>query len=90
MVARGDCSTRWRGMRVLDKGPFPRTGSPVYKNDEQMTPVGWITSGGPSPSLGRVGIGIGYLDDVQEGETVIIAPNPKRRLKAEVVRMPFL
>ena len=90
MIERGDCSTRWRGMKVLEKGPFPRTGSPVYKNNEQMTPIGWITSGGPSPSLGRVGIGIGYLEDVEEGETVIIAPNPKRRLKAEVVRMPFL
>ena len=55
-----------------------------------MTPVGWVTSGGPSPSLGRVGIGIGYLENVEEGETVIIAPNPKRRLKAEVVKMPFL
>ena len=90
MINRGDGSARWRGMRVLDKGPFPRTGSIVYKNNEEMTPIGWVTSGGPSPSLGRVGIGIGYLENVEEGETVIIAPNSKRRLNAEVVKMPFL
>ena len=90
MIERGNSETKWRGMKVQDKGPFPRTGSPVYKDNGSETPIGWITSGGPSPSLGRVGIGIGYLNDVEEGEVVIIAPNPKRRLKAEIVKMPFL
>jgi len=90
MIERGNSGAKWRGMKVLDKGPFPRTGSPVYKDDSTDSPIGWITSGGPSPTLGRVGIGIGYLQDVEEGDSVIIAPNPKRRLRAEVVRMPFL
>ncbi len=90
MIGRSVSKIRWRGMKVLDKGPFPRTGSPVYRDEGSDEPIGWITSGGPSPSLGRMGIGIGYLENVEEGDVVIIAPNPKRRLKAEVTRMPFI
>jgi len=90
MMERGSSNTKWWGMKVLDKGPFPRTGTPVFKDDGNSTQIGWITSGGPSPSLGRVGIALGYLDDAKIGETVFIAPNPKRQLRAEIVRMPFV
>ena len=90
MLDRGNSNIKWWGMKVLDKGPFPRTGTPVYKNEEEYHPIGWVTSGGPSPSLGRVGIAIGYLDNVSIGDTVVIAPNPKRKMKAEIVKMPFV
>ena len=90
MLDRGNSNIKWWGMKVLDKGPFPRTGTPVYKNDETLTQIGWVTSGGPSPSLGRVGIAIGYLENASIGDTVVIAPNPKRQMKAEIVKMPFV
>ena len=90
MIERGSSNVKWRGMKVLDKGPFPRTGSRILMNDENETQIGWITSGGPSPSLGRMGIGIGYVVGVELGDIVLIAPNPKRRLRAEIVSMPFL
>jgi glycine cleavage system aminomethyltransferase T len=52
--------------------------------------IGVITSGGPSPSLGKVGIGIGYIADVSEGDDVFIAPNPRKQVAAIVVRPPFV
>jgi len=55
--------------------------------DEQ---IGTITSGGPSPSLGRVGIGMGYISGVTEGDEVLIAPNPRKQVRAVVVRAPFV
>ena len=98
MLERGNSFTKWWGMKVLDKGPFPRTGTPVYKNEEAYHPIGWVTSGGPSPSLGRVGIAIGYLDagffdppNISIGDIVVIGSiNSKRKMKAEIVRMPFV
>ena len=79
---------RWWGVRQLEKGPFPRPGAQVL--DVEGDPIGTITSGGPSPSLGRVGIGMGYLSGVTEGDEVLIAPNPRRQVRAVVVRAPFL
>ena len=47
-------------------------------------------SGGPSPSLGKVGIGLAYLDGVEVGDEVEIVVNPRRNLPAIVVRPPFI
>jgi glycine cleavage system aminomethyltransferase T len=78
---------RWLGLKVLDKGPFPRTGHAVMRGDDV---IGSITSGGPSPSLGKIGIGLAYLEGVEIGEEVVIAPNPRRLLRAVIVRPPFI
>ena len=78
---------RWLGLKVLDKGPFPRIGHAVMRGDEV---IGTVTSGGPSPSLGKVGIALAYLEGVEIGEEVLIAPNPRRTLRAVIVRPPFI
>lgn len=78
---------KWLGLKVTGKGPFPRMGHTVLKDGVQ---IGTITSGGPSPSLGMVGIGLAYLEGVEVGEEVEIAVNPRRNLSAVVVRPPFI
>ena len=79
---------RWWGVRQLEKGPFPRPGAQVL--DAEGEQIGTITSGGPSPCLGRVGIGMGYISGVTEGDEVLIAPNPRKQVRAVVVRAPFV
>jgi aminomethyltransferase len=79
---------RWWGIKYLDRGPFPRTGSKVL--DTEGNEIGIITSGGPSPSLGKVGIGLGYITGVEPGDEVLIAPNPRKQILAVVVRPPFI
>ena len=78
---------KWLGLKATGKGPFPRMGHAVLKDGVQ---IGTITSGGPSPSLGKVGIGLAYLGNVEVGEEVEIAVNPRRNLPAVVVRPPFI
>jgi aminomethyltransferase len=79
---------RWWGVKYIGRGPFPRTGSKVL--DSQGNEIGIITSGGPSPSLGKVGIGLGYITGVEPGDEVLIAPNPRKQIPAVVVRTPFI
>jgi len=79
--------TKWLGLKATGKGPFPRMGHSVLKDGVQ---IGTITSGGPSPSLGKVGIGLAYLEGIEVGEEVEIAVNPRRNLPAVVVRPPFI
>ena len=79
--------TKWLGLKATGKGPFPRTGHVVMLDGE---PVGTITSGGPSPSLGKVGIGLAYLEGVEVGAEVEIVVNPRRNLPAIVMRPPFI
>jgi aminomethyltransferase len=97
---------RWLGIRYLEKGPFPRPGHMVLKvdgpnrslpegeglveEDDSETILGYITSGGPAPSLERVGIGLAYLLGIEIGDEVLIAPNPRKRVRAIVVRPPFI
>ena len=78
---------KWLGLKVTGKGPFPRMGHTVLKDGIE---IGIITSGGPSPSLGKVGIGLAYMEDVEVGDEVEIAVNPRRNLTAVVVRPPFI
>ena len=51
--------------------------------------LGRLTSGAPAPSLDNVGIGIGYLHSVSEGDEVLIVASPRKSVKAVVVRPPF-
>ena len=78
---------KWLGLKATGKGPFPRMGHAVLKDGIQ---IGTITSGGPSPTLGKVGIGLAYLEGVEAGEEVEIVVNPRRNLPAVVVRPPFI
>ncbi len=77
---------RWVGVRMIDRG-IPREGYPVYAGDQQ---VGLITSGTMSPSL-KVGVGLALVETasaVLHAEVEIGVRN--RRLKAELVRTPFV
>ena len=78
---------KWLGLKATGKGPFPRMGHAVVKDGIE---IGTITSGGPSPSLGKVGIGLAYLEGVEVGDEVEIVVNPRRNLPAIVVRPPFI
>ena len=45
--------------------------------------------GAPSPSLG-VGIGMAYMENVMEGDTVYIKTSPRRMIEAKVKAPPFV
>jgi aminomethyltransferase len=79
---------RWWGVRYLEKGPLPRPGKPVTTIDGH--PIGQLTSGAPAPSLDNVGIGLGYMAGVQEGDEVFVQANPRKSVRAVVVRPPFV
>ena len=51
--------------------------------------IGFVTSGAPSPSLG-VGIGMAYMENVAEGDTVFIKTSPRRLIEAKVKAPPFV
>lgn len=82
---------RWHGLRCLERGPAPRLGHAVKGADsDESAVVGYVTSGCPSPSLARTGIAMAYLSGVEVGAEVWIQASPRRRVKAEVVRPPFV
>ncbi len=74
------------GFVMTDKG-IPRHGYDIV--DEHGNPIGRVTSGTMSPSLNQ-GIGLGYLqkDYTRPGTEIYIAVR-NRKLKAEVVKLPF-
>jgi len=81
---------RWRGLLSLDKGPSPRTGHKVFDGpNEGAALLGYVTSGGPSPSLGMVGIAMAYLDN-WDGDEVWIQTSLRRRVRAQVKSPPFV
>ena len=75
------------GFTMKEKG-IPRTGYEILNDDGEI--IGHVTSGTMSPSLG-VGIGMGYvkIDDAKPDTEIFIAVR-KRKLKAKVVKLPFL
>ena len=82
------CS-RWWGLTYMGKGPMPRPGKAVCRiGDEEI--IGFITSGGPSPSLSYIGIGMAYLKGVEQGDKVEVKASERKRILAEVTRPPFL
>ncbi len=82
-------STLW-GLESLEKGPSPRPGHMVMRgNEESSEIIGYVTSGGPSPSKGMVGIALAYLTNCENGEQVWVQSG-RRRMRSEVKRPPFI
>lgn len=73
---------------LLGQGPPARQGAPVLTPEGER--VGKVTSGGPSPTLGRP-IAMGYIpsDLAQFGGGVLIEVRGKT-YKATVTKMPFV
>ena len=88
VISHNDSDERWWGIRYTEKGPLPRPGKAVTLLDG--TSIGALTSGAPAPSLENLGIGIGYLANVSEGDEVLVVASPRKSVKAVVVRPPFL
>jgi aminomethyltransferase len=74
------------GFELLEKG-IPRQGYPLL--DMQEKPVGQVTSGTMSPSLGK-GIGLGYVpSELSNPGTPLLVGIRNKAVKAEVVKLPF-
>ncbi len=79
------------GMECLERGPSPRPGHRVMNGPgENSEIIGYVTSGGPSPSKGMTGIAMGYLRNCEIGDEVWIQSSSRRRVKSEVKRPPFV
>ncbi len=79
---------RLAGLRALEKG-LPRDGYAVQ--DPAGRPVGVVTSGAPSPSLGNVGVALAYLPpDLAAPGTRVAVDVRGRALACEVVKTPFV
>jgi len=88
VISHDDGDHRWWGIMQLEKGPFPRGGKEVEDLDGNL--IGKLTSGAPAPSLDRAGIGMGYIKSVSPGDEVVIVASPKKKLRAKIVRPPFI
>tara|TARA_B100001175_G_scaffold211515_1_gene179617 strand:+ start:375 stop:1463 length:1089 start_codon:yes stop_codon:yes gene_type:complete len=86
-----ESGVKWHGLRCLGRGPAPRLGHAVkLSDDDESVILGYVTSGCPSPSLSRTGIAMAYLENVEIGSEVWIQASPRRRVRAEIVRTPFV
>lgn len=88
VISHSDEDEKWWGIIQLEKGPLPRGGKEVEDLDGNV--IGKLTSGAPAPSLGRAGIGMGYIRDVKPDDEVVIVASPKKKLRAKIVRPPFI
>ncbi len=79
-------SNKLVAFKMIDKG-IPRSHYELLDSEENK--IGEVTSGTMSPSLGY-GIGLGYVTkDCSKVGTEILVAVRKRRLKAEIVKLPF-
>jgi len=86
-----DSGAKWHGLLCQEKGPSPRPGHLVYDgSDHNAKIVGYVTSGGPSPSLNRTGIAMGYLEGVVLDQELWIQASSRRRIRSIVVKPPFV
>ncbi|MGB3852702.1 MAG: glycine cleavage system aminomethyltransferase GcvT [Tunicatimonas sp.] len=75
------------GLLMVDRG-IPRAGYEVFGADDTL--IGRVTSGSQSPVLNR-GIGLGYVDKAfATPDTEVWVGVRNRRLKAQVVKPPFV
>tara|TARA_B100000965_G_scaffold406439_1_gene445386 strand:+ start:2264 stop:3376 length:1113 start_codon:yes stop_codon:yes gene_type:complete len=88
VISHSDDDARWWGVKYTEKGPLPRPGKEVSDTDGNI--IGKLSSGAPSPSLGNLGIGIGYISGVMEGDEVLVVASPRKSVKALIVRPPFI
>jgi len=88
VISHLDTDARWWGVKYTEKGPLPRPGKDVSDVDGNI--IGKLSSGAPSPSLGNLGIGIGYISGVMEGDEVLVVASPRKSVKALIVRPPFI
>lgn len=85
-----DESKLW-GLECLERGPSPRPCHRVMGGPgESSEVIGFVTSGGPSPSRGMTGIALAYLKNREEGDEVWIQSSSRRRVRSVVKRPPFL
>jgi aminomethyltransferase len=74
------------GFEMVDRG-IPRHGYEIFNLQEE--PVGRVTSGTMSPSMG-IGIGMGYVaTDYKSPGTEVLIEIRNRKIKARVVKMPI-
>jgi aminomethyltransferase len=86
-----ESGSRWGGLICLERGPSPRPGHAVLSSEaDDAESLGYVTSGGPSLSLERKGIAMAYLEGVEQGQDVWIQASPRRRVRAQVCRPPFV
>ncbi|PWL29333.1 glycine cleavage system aminomethyltransferase GcvT [uncultured Roseivirga sp.] len=79
--------TKLVAFKMIDKG-IPRSHYELMDAEENV--IGEVTSGSQSPTLG-VGIGLGYVKkEFAKAGTEIMVAVRNRRLKAEVVKLPFV
>ena len=91
LIESGRSGTRLWGAKCMERGPSPRTGHPVFNGPgEDAEIVGFVTSGGPSPSLEMSGIALCYLDNCEEGGEVWIQSSSRRRVRSLLKKGPFL
>lgn len=88
VVSHSDDDARLWGVKQLERGPLPRGGKEV--EDLNGNIIGVLTSGAPSPSLDRTGIGLGYIAGVQPGDEVMIVASPRKKVRAVIARPPFV
>ncbi|HIL65908.1 MAG TPA: hypothetical protein EYG33_07065 [Candidatus Poseidoniales archaeon] len=88
LISHNDDCERWWGVLQLEKGPLPRGGKIV--EDLAGNKIGILTSGAPSPSMDRVGIGMGYLSNVQPGDEFMIVASPRKNIRALEKQPPFV
>ena len=88
VVSHSDNDARLWGLKQLEKGPLPRGGKDVEDLDGNT--IGTLTSGAPSPSMNRTGIGMGYISNVSPGDEVMIIASARKKVRAIIVRPPFL
>ncbi len=80
-------SKKLKGFKMIDRG-IPRKDYEIVDSEDQI--IGRVTSGTQSPIL-KQGIGLGYIDseNAKLGNTIYIKVR-NRKLKAEVVKIPFV
>tara|TARA_B100000575_G_C23120624_1_gene648437 strand:+ start:444 stop:1517 length:1074 start_codon:yes stop_codon:yes gene_type:complete len=78
------------GLECLERGPAPRPGHRVMLDPEDSDVIGFVTSGGPSPSKNMVGIALAYLRNCNDGDEVWIQSTRRRKVKSRVMRPPFV
>ena len=77
------------GFKMAERSPPPRPGYPIWSASGAVSPMGRVTSGTQSPSLG-MGIGMGFVQpEFSPPDTAIAVEVRGKRLPALVVSRPI-